>query len=266
MRDELERFAVNLEMWWTDQPPIDRVALAAEAGFSQAEIWYWPNWNVGALQDACRQHNITITQIGGWDFEPRMNEANHHADFRLAIERAADVAHQLGASRINVNGPYLRAGEDVATVRPGIVECLRQAIPVLGGSGLTLMVEPMNLRVDHAGYSLPTSHDVIDVCRQVDSEALGINWDLYHLQIAEGDLTGHFSEGLPWVTYVQIADHPGRNEPGTGEINYANVLRSVDELGYTGPIGLECSPRDSAETAVESLIGVAQEAGLTRIA
>lgn len=266
MRDALARFAVNLEMWWTDQPPIDRVASAAEAGFSQAEIWHWPNWDVKALGDACRRSNITITQIGGWDFEPRMNEPANHADFLQAIEQAATVAHQLGAHRINVNGPYLEPGEDVETVRSGIVECLRKTIPVLDGSGLTLMVEPMNLRVDHAGYSLPTSHDVIDVCQQVDSGALGINWDLYHLQISEGDLTGHFSEGLPWVAYVQIADHPGRNEPGTGEINYANVLRTVDELGYSGPIGLECSPRDSAGTAVERLISLAQEAGLTRIA
>ena len=124
------------------------------------------------------------------------------------------------------------------------------------------MVEPMNLRVDHPGYSLPTSEAVIEVCREVGSDALGINWDLYHLQISEGDLTGHFVEGFPWVAYVQIADHPGRHEPGTGEIDYAYVLRNITDQGYTGPIGLECSPKATEEVAVDRLVTVAQLAGL----
>lgn len=262
MRPELARFAVNLEMWWTDRAPIERVAAAAEAGFSRAEIWFWRNWDIPALAAECARQRIEITQIGGWDFEPRMNEAKHHFAFREAMKAATDVAQRLGAPRINVNGPYLRNGEDPSTVRDGVIEALTEAVPVVENSGVTVMIEPMNTRVDHPGYSLASSGAVIDVCRAVDSAALGINWDFYHLQIAEGDLTGHFREGLGWVAYVQIADHPGRHEPGTGEIDHANLLRSVTEMGYDGPIGLECAPSEAPETAVERLITLSHAAGL----
>jgi len=262
MRDELARFAVNLEMWWSHLPPLDRVRSAAQAGFSQAEIWYWPNWDVAALADACERHGLSIAQIGGWDFEPRMNEPGHHFEFREAMKRAVEVAHRLGAPRININGPYLRPGEDPTVVRAGIVSCLLEAIPVLEGTGVTLMVEPMNTRVDHPGYSLPSSESVISVCQAIESDVLGINWDLYHLQISEGDLSGHFREGLPWVAYVQIADHPGRHEPGTGEVDYGNLLADITEQGYTGPIGLECVPRDGAQQATERVLALSRDGNL----
>ena len=78
-----------------------------------------------------------------------------------------------------------------------------------------------------------------------------INWDLYHMQISEGDLCGHLREGYPWVGYVQLADHPGRREPGTGEIHYPRVLRELHELGYRGLVGLECSPLEDERKAAE---------------
>lgn len=253
MSEMFDRFAVNLEMWWTNRPPADRVAAAAAAGFRFAEIWYWPEWDVAALSRACVRDGVEIAQIGGWDFEPRMNDPENRVRFRQAIAEAVEVAGTLGAARINLNGPYLRPHEDPREVRAGVCEALASVVDLVEGTGITLMVEPMNVRVDHPGYSLPTSHDVVAVCETVASPALGINWDLYHLQISEGDLSGHLNESVAHVAYVQAADHPGRHEPGTGEIAYRYLLGELDRLGYRGPIGLECTPQVTEEDAVRRL-------------
>ena len=257
MSAALDRFAVNLEMWWPDLSRIDRVRAAADAGFGLAEIWYWPNWDISTLARVTQDHGIGITQIGGWDFEPRLHE--DHAGFRDGIAAAIEAAVTLDAPLININGPYLRPGEAGSDVVSGVIEALASVVDLAEAADVSLMVEPMNLRVDHPGYSLPTSRDVIEVCRSVGSEALGINWDLYHLQISEGDLTGHLTEGIDHVKYVQVADHPGRHEPGTGEIQYRYVLEQLAELGYDGPIGLECSPADDAEHAIAAIEELAAE-------
>ncbi len=114
---------------------------------------------------------------------------------------------------------------------------------------MTLILEPMNIRVDHKGHCLYGSAPAIRICREVGSSHVKINWDLYHMQISEGDLCGHLREGIREIAYLQLADHPGRHEPGTGEVNYARVLKEAWELGYRGWVGLECTPRDGEETA-----------------
>lgn len=253
MSEMFDTFAVNLEMWWSHLPRLDRVAAAAAAGFRLAEIWYWPNWDVDRLAGACSEHGISLTQIGGWDFEPRLHEPGNRQAFRDGIGSAVHAARALGAPRININGPYLKTEENPVEVRRAVVDALCDVVDLVDDAGVKLMVEPMNLRVDHPGYSLPTSRDVVSVCESVGSAAVGVNWDLYHLQIAEGDLTGHLREGIDRVAYVQVADHPGRHEPGTGEIEYAFVLSELGRLGYDGPIGVECSPAASEEDAVARL-------------
>jgi hydroxypyruvate isomerase len=108
----------------------------------------------------------------------------------------------------------------------------------------------MNIRVDHKGHCLYGSPPAIRICQAVGSPWVKINWDLYHMQISEGDLCGRLREGFPYIGYLQLADHPGRHEPGTGEIHYNRVLREVYELGYRGFVGLECVPlRDPLEAA-----------------
>ena len=104
-----------------------------------------------------------------------------------------------------------------------------------------LILEPMNIRVDHKGHCLYGSPAAVRICREVNSPMVKINWDLYHMHISEGDLCGHLKEGFDQVGYLQLADHPGRHEPGTGEIYYPRVLREAYDLGYRDYVGLECN-------------------------
>ena len=120
---------------------------------------------------------------------------------------------------------------------------------VVEEAGVMLILEPMNGRVDHPGHCLYGSPDAVRICREVDSPMVKINWDLYHMQISEGDLCGHLREGFDQVGYLQVADHPGRREPGTGEIHYNRVLREAHDLGYRGFVGLECWPREDERSA-----------------
>jgi hydroxypyruvate isomerase len=103
--------------------------------------------------------------------------------------------------------------------------------------------------VDHKGHCLYGSPDAVRICREVGSPMVKINWDLYHMHITEGDLCGRLREGFDQVDYLQLADHPGRNEPGTGEIHYNRVLMEAKKLGYDGFVGLECNPKTTEEAA-----------------
>jgi len=256
VRAELASYAVNLEMWWADLEALERVEAAAEAGFGAVEIWFWRRWDVAELARRCRDLGLVVAQIGGWDFEPPLGDPSAQSRLEAGIAAAIEAARILGSSRINLNGPYLRPREDPADVRERIVAALAQVVGLAEEAEVTLMVEPMNTRVDHPGYSLPTSADAVAVVEAVGSPALGVNWDLYHLQISEGDLCGHLAEGIDHVAYVQVADHPGRHEPGTGEIAYGYVLGRLRTLGYRGLIGLECRPLDGEESAIARLLAL----------
>ena len=124
-----------------------------------------------------------------------------------------------------------------------VIKTLKRAAPIAERERVMLILEPMNGRVDHPGHCLYGSADAVKICQAVNSQFVKINWDLYHMQIAEGDLCGRLKEGFAWCGYLQLADHPGRNEPGTGEINYSRVLRAAKELGYDDFVGLELRPK-----------------------
>jgi hydroxypyruvate isomerase len=134
-----------------------------------------------------------------------------------------------------------------------VIAALKRAAPIAEKNDLMLILEPMNVRVDHKGHCLFGSEAAVKICRAVASSHVKINWDLYHMQISEGDLCRRLREGFDQVGYLQVADNPGRNEPGTGEVNWSRVLREAKELGYAGFVGLECIPKEGEAKAAERI-------------
>jgi len=163
------------------------------------------------------------------------------------------VAKKLGCKLATVVGGDDQPGMTQEQMHANIIIALKRVAPIAEQNDLTLILEPMNIRVDHKGHSLYGSEPALRICREVNSTHVKINWDLYHMHISEGDLCGHLREGMDQVGYVQLADHPGRHEPGTGEINYSRVLKELKELGYTGYVGLECSPAEDEVTAARRI-------------
>jgi len=134
-----------------------------------------------------------------------------------------------------------------------IISGLKRVAPIAEAHNVMLILEPMNIRVDHKGHCLYGSPDAVRICREVNSPKVKINWDLYHMQISEGDLCGRLKDGFDQVGYLQLADHPGRREPGTGEIHYNRVLKQAWDLGYRGPVGVECYPSEAPEKSAARL-------------
>jgi hydroxypyruvate isomerase len=136
-----------------------------------------------------------------------------------------------------------------------VIEGLRKAAPIAEKNGITLILEPMNIRVDHKGHCLYGSAPTLKIIKAVGSKFVKINWDLYHMHITEGDLCGHLREGfaVDAIGYIQIADHPGRNEPGTGELNYSRVFKELKALRYGGLVGLELVPKTTEAAAAQAV-------------
>jgi len=245
------KFAVNVEMWFGKLPFVDRLRAAAALGFPAVEFWPWQNKDVDAVARTCEELDIEIAQFTAWGFVPGLNNPKNHDRFVKAIEDGCDVAKKLSCKKMTVVGGNDQQGMSQAEMHENIITGLEQAAPIAEERDVMLILEPMNIRVDHKGHCLYGSPDAVRICREVGSTHVKINWDLYHMQISEGDLCGRLREGFDQVGYLQLADHPGRNEPGTGEIHYNRVLKEAYDLGYRGYVGLECRPKEDELTAAK---------------
>ena len=291
-KTEHTRFAVNLEIWWSKEDILERIRRTAALGYPAVEFWGCEGKDLDAIKAACDGHGLEIAQFTAWGFEPGMNVSANHDRFGEKIREACAVAKKLNCRKATVVGGNDQPGMNdpanhglfeekirlacsiakklncrKATVvggndRPGMTQeemhrnitaGLKRVAPIAEDSGLMLILEPMNIRVDHKGHCLYGSPAAVKICREVNSPMVKINWDLYHMQLSEGDLCGHLKEGFDQVGYVQVADAPGRHEPGTGEISYARVLKEVADLGYRDFVGLECWPEKDPETAAQRI-------------
>ena len=251
------KFAVNVEMWWTKLPFLDRIRMAAKYGFPAVEFWPWRGKDIDAISALSKELNIAISQFTAWGFKPGMNEPKNHGMLVDEITAACEVAKKLNCKMMCVV-----AGDDVPgmsqeEMHANVITGLKKVAPIAEKNEVMLILEPMNIRVDHKGHCLYGSAPAIRICEAVGSSHVKINWDLYHMQITEGDLCGHLREGVQstQLGYLQLADHPGRHEPGTGEVHYNRVLKQAYDLGYRGYVGLECTPGGSEHDAA---VGVAQ--------
>lgn len=234
------KFAINVEMWWSDLPFLQRIDRVAELGFPAIEFWDYTGKDLDAIKKKCDGLGLAISQFTAWGFKPGMNEPKNHDLVVKKIEESCQVAQKLGVKLMCVVGGDDVPGVSQEEMHQNIIIALKKVAPIAEKYDVTLILEPMNIRVDHKGHCLYGSAPTIRICRAVNSPKVKINWDLYHLQITEGDLCGHIREGFDQIGYLQLADHPGRYEPGTGEIHYPRVLKEAYNLGYRGFVGVEC--------------------------
>ncbi len=245
------KFAVNIEMWFTKLPFLDRIRATAKLGFPAVEFWPWEGKDLKAVAELSKELNVAIAQFTAWGFEPGMNDPKNHQAFVESVDKGCEVAKQLDCKLMTVVGGNDQPGMSQEQMHENIITALKLAAPIAEKNDVTLILEPMNIRVDHKGHCLYGSEKPVRICRAVNSTHVKINWDLYHMQISEGDLCGRLKDGIDQVGYLQVADNPGRHEPGTGEVHYNRVLRQAKELGYKGYVGLECVPVEGEDKAAE---------------
>lgn len=245
------QLAACAEMLWRDKPIHWRASRLKEMGFGVG-LWNWPAWDIDAL--AATGADFTI--MNGY-LEGRLADAEG-ADLLLKSAReTAQVGKRLGVDRLNLHGTGLGdlglPIQQLWHVSPGMWlrarDTLHRICDMAEEEGVTFTLENLNLR-EHPGCPFNSTEDVLNLVSTVNRPQLRINLDLYHTQIGEGDVIRWADACLPWIGEVQVADNPGRCEPGTGEMNWAAIARALKDMGYEGPIGFEGFAKDDPETAL----------------
>ena len=250
-------FACNMESWWTELPFLERFIAASEAGFTAIEFWDYTDQsrNVKEIAKLCRSLELQIVQFTGWQ-GPSLALMDNHDVFTESMKRAVEVAHELDAPMFTVVGHQSVNGVSHEDSIENIKQALMNVAPILEDAEKMLILEPFN-PVDHQGHFLNGSKDALTICRTIDSPSIKINWDLYHMQLTEGNLIDELKSGMDQVGYIQIADVPGRNQPGTGELNYRFIFKEIKKMKYEGYIGLECWPKNkNQEQAIQDLLSL----------
>lgn len=245
----MPRFAANLTMLFTERPFLDRFAAAAQAGFKAVEFLFPYDFEAEAIAQRLREHRLLLVlhnlPAGDWAAGERgiACHPGREAEFRAGVERALAYARVLGTPRINCLAGIRPQGVTEADARATLVANLRFAAQALKDQGIPLLIEPINT-FDIPGFFLSRTRQALDIIEAVGSDNLFLQYDLYHAQRMEGELTATLRAALPRIAHIQLADNPGRNEPGTGEINYRFLFDELDRLGYHGHIGCEYKPTD----------------------
>lgn len=248
--------AVSSEMVYLDLPVPERIRRIHEHGF-QAEIWDWTHHDLDALE-ALRDEGVVYSSMTGY-LRGRLTDPEGAAELLATAEQSVPVAKRLGIPRLNLHGTGL--DDKGRPVRPEPVvtgpmwlaarHTLRRIAELGEREGVTFVLENLNTAVDHPGVPFATAADCLALVESVDSPNLRLMLDLYHAQIGEGNLIELCRRALPFIGEIQVADVPGRCEPGTGEISYPAVARALGDMGYTGTVGLEAFASGDSDLALQ---------------
>lgn len=243
----MPRFAANLTMLFTELPFLNRFEAARKAGFRYVEYLSPYEYEPGELTARLRNNNLTQVLLnlpsGNWSAGERgiAGQPDRVQEFRDGVRLAIDWAEKLGVARLNCLVGRRNEAFSLAEQRRTAVENIRYAAQELARHGLRLTVEPLN-HLDTPGFLLPTAREALDVLNEVNHPNAFLQLDFYHAQREGEDIAAILDGALPRIGHIQIADSPGRHQPGTGEMDYARLLRLVDASGYDGFVSLEYVP------------------------
>ena len=250
--------AACAEMLYLDLPLINRVEKIAERGL-EVEIWDWtkPEKDLQRLAKTGATFGSMTGYISG-----NLTDPDGITAFLDSAEKSVEAAQTLGCKRLNFHGTGL--GPTGLPVEP--VERVTGAMWAQGtltidklarigeAAGVVFTLENLNLPVDHPGTPFSSAEDTLALVQAVNSPAIRMNLDLYHAQIGQGQLIETCRKALPWIGEIQVADVPGRCEPGTGEINYVNVARALRDMGYSGVVAMEAWASEDSDAALDAFI------------
>ena len=251
----MPKFAANLTMLFGEMPFLDRFAAAKAAGFSGVEYLFPYDFDKADLSEQLGAHGLTQVlhslPAGSWGAGERGIAIlpDRVDEFRDGVLHAVDYAKALDCRQLNCLVGIAPDDADRFELNEVLVHNLRFAADVLARERIRLLIEPINT-IDIPGFFLNRTEQAVQIIADVRSSNLFVQYDIYHMQVMEGDIARSLQKHLPKIAHVQLADNPGRNEPGTGEINYSFLFRHLDAIGYRGWVGCEYKPRT---TTVEGL-------------
>ena len=243
----MPKFAANLTMLFTEVPFMERFALARAAGFTHVEYLFPYAFKLEELKAELTKHGLTQVLFnlpsGDWAAGDRGIGASpgREAEFRAGVPQAIEYALALGVPRVNCLAGRRVAGRSEAEHKDTLVQNARFAATELARHGLDLLIEPIN-HFDIPGFFVNRIEQAVQLIDEIGLPNVRVQFDMYHVQREEGELTATFRKHLARIGHLQIADNPGRHQPGTGELNYPWIFRQIDESGYAGWVGLEYIP------------------------
>jgi hydroxypyruvate isomerase len=251
------KYGANLSMMFTEYPFAERVRKTAELGFKSFEFLFPRQFDMDECYALKEKYGLTV-QL----FDPNvptegpymrgylaMPGEEAESEFFRSLEEALRLTERLGTKLLNNLCGVRLDGVSKEKQTEIMVERLRKAAPMAASAGVTVMVEAIN-PYGMPGYFLNYSRDAFAIVDAVGSPNIKFQYDVYHLQIMEGNLTETITKNLDKIAHIQIADVPGRHQPGTGEINYPFLMRAIENAGYQGYVGLEYTPDGKSEDSL----------------
>ena len=244
----MPRFAANLTLLFNEHAFLDRFAAAAQAGFTAVEFLFPYAFDAREIADRLNANGLQLVlhnlPAGDWDGGDRgiACDPERRAEFREGVAVALRYAAQLGVPQLNCLAGILPSDCDPDRACQTLLDNLRFAAAQLKTAGLKLLIEPINT-FDIPGFFLSHSAQASALIADVGADNLFLQYDIYHMQRMEGELGASLQKYLPLIRHIQLADNPGRGEPGTGEINYRYLFALLDQIGYDGWVGCEYRPK-----------------------
>ena len=249
------KFSTNLSMLFTEIPFLERFERAAAAGFSAVEFLFPYDAGVQAVKEKLLQHklNVALFNLHAGDAEQRewgtLSNPERRDYFKWSFTTAFEAAQELGCVLLNMMFGQKVEGLELAAQIDCACENLSWAASQSDGSRVELLLEPLN-EFDFPNYALVRTAIALEVIKRVNHPRVRLQYDLYHAQLTEGNLTNTLERDMEVIGHIQIADVPGRHQPGTGEINFPNVFQALERFGYQGFIGLEYKPAGGSEESL----------------
>jgi hydroxypyruvate isomerase len=249
-------FSACIEMIYRDRPFLDRIDAVAEAGLKAFEFWGWQGKDLEGIKERAERRGLQVATFG-MDTGGAMVDASRTADFLAGLKASIETARKLDVKVLLCTVGQEIPGVDRAAQHQAIVEKLKAGAPLLEESGITAVVEPLNILVDHRGYYLSTSVEGLEIVAAVNSPNVRLLYDIYHQQITEGNIIQNLTRSIDRIGHVHVADVPGRHEPGSGELNYANIFKALEGASYRGLVGLEYVPSADSTRSLQQTLRLA---------
>lgn len=251
--------SICIETIFTEVPFENRFALASEAGFSYVEFWSWADKDIQKIKELSQKYQLKIASFSG-DQDFSLIDASQSKDYIAFMKESIKTAKYLDCDTLVIHSNALGDGgvvlnhysdrnnsQKIATM----FNVLKELSTVAEQEKVTLTLEALNTKLDHVGNFLANTEDPVEIIKVVNSPYIKVLYDVYHMQIMEGNIIDTLKQHIDSIGYIHIADVPGRHEPGTGEINYQNVIAALRELNYDKVLGFELFPLNTSKQAVE---------------
>jgi len=256
-------FTLTCSGGWVGGTFDERFAKAAGLGFKAIELLIWRDVDFKKAREEIDRSGCALSAILTLSNDSGRQAliANEHGivhedaleAFKVAIGETLEAAKALNCKNIIVTTGNERSDVPRKVQHENVIKALKAAAEIVKGSGVMLVLEPLNILVDHKGYYLTTTQEGVEIIKAVNSPDVRLLYDIYHQQITEGNVINNIRDNIEYIGHIHVGDVPGRKEPGTGEINYKNVFKAIADTGYDKYVVFECGLTEDVETVCEKM-------------